>query len=127
MASREPWSERSGSDKRTLLGRFGVLYLLISLAGFGLGWTLVGVIFGVGAIGLAIAWFVIPDEPDADTEPEQRAKPDWLRAMDDPNTPDLTRPEYRDGPPAEADTSATDLDSTELPATPPEAPPSPTS
>lgn len=124
MASRDAWSDRSGSDKRKLLGRFGVLYLLICLVGLVLGWPLVAVIFGLGALGLGIAWFVTSG--DTVEEPEPRARPEWMQAMDDPNAPDLTLPEYRDGAPSEAETSGASIDPSELPTTPPEAPPHPT-
>ena len=124
MASREAWSDRSGSEKRRTLGLFGILYLVICLVGLVLGWVLVGLVFGIGAVGLGIAWFTIPDDAVA---PEPRSKPDWMRAMDDPDAPDLTRPEYRAGPPAEVDEPGQASPPTESPTSPPGAPPSPTS
>lgn len=124
MASREAWSERSGSDKRRTLGGFGILYLLICLVGLGLGWTLVALVFGLGAVGLGIAWFTTPEDAAG---PDARPKPEWMRAMDDPTAPDLTRAEYRDGPPTEVAESTPTGEPTEQPTTPPEAPPSPTS
>lgn len=123
MASREAWSERSGSDRRRLLGRFGLLYLVIGLVGLVLSWWLVALLFGVGGVGLLVVRSMIPEESEA---PEPRAKPDWMLAMDDPNAPDLTRPEYRDVPSAAVDGPDASGVSTEEPTSPPAAPPSPT-
>lgn len=123
MASREAWSERSGSDKRRLLGQFGVVYLVIGLVGLVLSWWLVAVIFGLGGLGLIVARTMVPVGSEA---PEPRAKPDWMLAMDDPDAPDLTRPEYRDLPPAAVDEPDAPGAPAEGPTSPPEAPPSPT-
>lgn len=96
MAKSEAWADRSGDGRRRTLGRFAIVYGVIAVVALGLGWYPVGIIFALGAIGLGVARSrIVPSPAD---EPEERAKPDWMLAMDDPDAPDLSLPEYRTGP-----------------------------
>ncbi len=91
MAKSKPWGERSGEERRSTFGRFAVLYGVIAVITLVLGWIPIGVIFALGAIGLFVARSSTSTAPP---EPE-RPKPDWMLAMDDPDAPDLSLPEYR--------------------------------
>lgn len=93
MANSTPWSERSGAQKRRTYGGFGLLYGLIALVTLAFGWFLIGAVFGIGAIGLAVARFTTtPTEAPTKVD---HPKPAWMLAMDDPDAPDLSLPEYR--------------------------------
>lgn len=99
MAKSTPWADRSGDERRSTFARFGVLYAVIFLVAIALSWVAIAIIFGLIAAGLGVAWYtteagqVLPEAP--------REKPAWMQAMDDPDAPDLSLPEYRtthDGP-----------------------------
>lgn len=93
MAKGTAWSDRSGDERRRTLGRFAILYGVIALLGLAMGWFLIAAVFGAGAIGLFVyRSTTAAGEPEADPV---RTKPDWMRAMDDPNAPDRSLPEYR--------------------------------
>lgn len=101
VAKSRPWGERTGAERRSTLGRFGVLYGVIAVVALVLGWIPIGVIFAFGAAGLFLARTMTTDRP---VEPE-RPKPDWMLAMDDPDAPDLSLPEYRTRPRTGSDPS----------------------
>lgn len=123
MAKSRPWAERSGEERRTTLGRFGGLYAVIAVITLALGWIPIGVIFALGAIGLFVA-----RARTTDREPEpERTKPDWMLAMDDPDAPDLSLPEYNTPRRDDAGPSPFAAPGPDSPTLrePPEAPPSP--
>ena len=66
------------------------MYGAITVIALVIGWIPVGIVFGIVALALAIAWRAT----DTSTKVEPRTKPDWMLAMEDPDAPDLTRPEY---------------------------------
>lgn len=72
------------------------MYAAIAVLAIALGWLPVGIIFGIGALALGIAW--MSTESTAPEAVQERAKPDWVLAMDDPDAPDLSLPEYRTKP-----------------------------
>lgn len=129
MSPRDAWSERSNSAKRKLFAQFAIVYLVVALLGLAFGWMAVGLIFGLGALGLGVAWSMTPAD---DAEPAApREKPDWMKAMDDPNAPDHSLPEYRTAPPSAVRDDEDRDDSSgnggdQPPIIPPEVPPSPT-
>lgn len=105
MAKSAPWSERSGAQRRRTFGGFGLLYGAIGLAALVAGWLPVGLLFGLGAVALGIAWMTT-DGTDEGTATVTRSKPDWMLAMDDPDAPDLSRPEYNTERQANSTTAA---------------------
>lgn len=107
MANKTPWAERSGSERRTTFSRFAILYAIIAAIALLIGWFPIAIAFGLGAVGLAIWWRMTDPTPPVPVQP--RAKPDWMLAMDDPDAPDLSRPEYRTRAP-QADTAPVDAD-----------------
>ncbi len=91
MANAKAWSERSGAERRRTFGRFAALYAAIAVVALAIGWNPVGIFFAIGALALAVGWWTT----DASAaERADREKPDWLLAMDDPDAPDLSLPEY---------------------------------
>lgn len=98
MAKSAPWSERSGAQRRRTFGGFGILYAVIAVVALALGWIVVGVIFALGAIGLLIARSATDAASTGTDSRPDRPRPDWMIAMDDPDAPDLSRPEYRTEP-----------------------------
>lgn len=104
MAKSAPWSERSGAERRRTYGRFAAVYGTIAVVALVLGWIPVGLLFGAGAVALAIAVYSTDaTAPAGETTTTERVKPDWMLAMDDPNAPDLSLPEYRTRPRPAAD------------------------
>lgn len=101
MANKTPWAERTGSARRRTLGGFGLLYGAVTVVAFAFSWIPIAVVFAAGTLGLGIAWFTTTPSDEPPKAP--RAKPDWMLAMDDPNAPDLSRPEYRTEPRRSAD------------------------
>lgn len=98
MANSTPWSERSGAQRRRTFGGFTAVYGVVAIGALAVGWIPVGVIFGIGALALGIAWMSTSTESAPAASLREREKPDWMRAMDDPDAPDLSRPEYRTEP-----------------------------
>ncbi len=142
MASSKAWSERSGAERRRTFGRFAALYATLAVFALAIGWIPVGIFFAIGALALAIGWWTT--DTSADERTGRHEKPDWLLAMDDPDAPDRSLPEYdtkrrtppesspspfdrpreSDRPPANG--AGTEPDDTLTPPNPPpEAPPSP--
>lgn len=70
------------------------MYGVIAIVALVLGWIPIGVVFALGAVGLFVARSLTTTDPP---QPE-RPKPDWMLAMDDPDAPDLSLPEYRTRP-----------------------------
>ena len=103
MAKGTPWAERSGTERRRTFGRFASVYGAIGLVAIVAGWIPIGAIFVAGGIGLGVAWYTTDANAQAPSSEPEREKPAWLLAMDDPNAPDLTRPEYRTKPRTESD------------------------
>lgn len=93
MAKSTPWAERSGAERRRTFRNFGLIYGIITAVAAAMGWIPIALLFGLGALALGVAWY--STEATAAPEVAERVKPDWLAAMDDPDAPDLTRPEYR--------------------------------
>ncbi len=93
MATSTPWADRSGDERRSTFARFGILYTVIFLVAIALSWVAIAIIFGLIAVGLGVAWYTteagqaLPEAP--------REKPAWMQAMDDPDAPDKSLPEYR--------------------------------
>lgn len=95
MAKSNPWAERSGAERRRTFGGFALLYAVICVVAVALDWVAIAVIFGLIAAGLGIGWFTTAaDAPPSAVKPEAE-KPAWMQAMDDPDAPDMTLPEYR--------------------------------
>lgn len=110
MAKSAPWSERSGAQRRRTFGGFGILYAAIAVLSFALGWFVIGIIFAVGAIGLLVARSATDAASTGTESRPDRPRPDWMVAMDDPDAPDLSRPEYRTEPVADGDRARSPFD-----------------
>ncbi len=102
MADSTRWSERSGAQRRRTLGMFASLYGVVFVIALVLGWIPVAVVFGLGAVVLFIVRSTISSGDATSSPSPERVKPEWLRAMDDPDAPDLTLPEYRGTPTTQA-------------------------
>ncbi len=99
MAKLESWSERSASERRRTLGRFGAAYGLVCVVAIALGWVAIAIFFGLGATGFAVVWSQTKESPPQPSRPT----PEWMRSIDDPDAPDLSLPEYRERRVAETD------------------------
>ena len=93
MANSTPWAERSGAERRQTYGRFALVYGAITLVALLLGFFVIAIVFGLGTAGLTWVWYATP--ATAPETPTEREKPDWMKAMEDPDAPDLSLPEYR--------------------------------
>lgn len=71
------------------------MYGVVAVGALAVGWIPVGLISGIAALGLGIAWMSTTTETETVVSVRDRPKPDWMLAMDDPDAPDLSRPEYR--------------------------------
>lgn len=84
------------------------MYAVVAAVAFALGWLPVGILFGIGALALGIAWMSTESSPPV--AEQERVKPDWMLAMDDPDAPDMSRPEYRTKPDASDESQRSSFD-----------------
>lgn len=92
MAGKE-WSDRSGSEKKSTLHRFAIVYGVVAVVAVALGWWTIVAIFGVLALALAaVAFFVPSDAPVQDDDDTPREKPAWMDGIELPSSGILDTP-----------------------------------